>query len=174
MNTRISSSWYLVTAVAILVAVLLAGCTGTNYAPAPVTTPATPVTTSAPATPAATTVVTTTTMAQTTVATMPPATTTTAPPTTPIPSTVDVSLQNFAFVPPSVTISKGTTITWTNLDSAPHTIISDATTLFQTGAMFRSNQLLQGQKYSFTFNTEGTFAYHCSIHPFMTGTITVT
>ena len=175
MSTQISRTWYPVIGAAILVAVLLAGCTGTNYGPAPVTTQATPAVTSPPATPAATTVVTTTTRAQTTTVTTPPTTMTTAAPTTPSPPTaVSVTLQNFEFIPASVTVPKGTTVTWTNQDSAPHTIVSDATPLFSLGAIFTSASLGQGQKFSFTFNNEGTFEYHCGIHPFMKGTITVT
>lgn len=173
MSTRITKTWYpAIGAVAILFAVLLAGCTGTNYSPAPVTTQATPEATSPPATPAATTLV--TTVPTTSLSTTVPALTTTAAPTTPLPSTVDVGIQNFVFVPASVTVPAGTTVTWTNQDSPPHQIVSDATSLFSTGAMFMSTQLTQGQKFSFTFNNAGTFAYHCGIHPFMTGTITVT
>jgi plastocyanin len=174
MNTRIPKIWYLIVGTAIVFAVLLAGCTGTNYGPAPVTTQATPAATSPPATPVATTLVTTvpaTPAATTARSTTVPAT---AASTTPLPSTSDVGIQNFAFVPASVTVPAGTTVTWTNQDSAPHQIISDATSLFSTGAIFMSGQLTQGQKFSFTFNTAGTYAYHCGIHPFMKGTITVT
>jgi plastocyanin len=111
----------------------------------------------------------------TTTATTAPVTTTTAAPTTPItPGTVDVTIQNFAFVPASITVPAGTTVTWTNEDSAPHQILSDATPMFMTGALFMSSQLQQGQKFSFTFNNPGTYAYHCAIHAFMKGTIIVT
>jgi len=177
MRTRIPRTWYPVIGVAaILLVLLLAGCTGTNYGPAPVTTQATP-TTSPPATPAATTIVTTVSVTPTTPATTLPSTTepamtTTAAPTPPV--TVDVTIQDFAFSPPSVTVPVGTTVTWTNQDSAPHQIVSDATPLFSLGALFTSNQLLQGQTFSFTFNNAGTYAYHCGIHLFMKGTVTVT
>ena len=174
MSTQIFRTWYPVIGAAILFAVLLAGCTGTNYGPAPVTTQATPVATSPPATPAGTTVVTTTTRAQTPAATTLAMATTAAPTTPSPPPAVAVSIQNFAFVPASVTVPIGTTVTWTNQDSAPHQVVSDATPLFSVGALFTSNQFAQGQKYSFTFNNAGTFEYHCGIHPFMKGTITVT
>jgi len=174
MSTRIPRTWYMVIGAAILVAVLLAGC-ATPSGQVPVTTQATPAATSPPASPAATPVVTTAPTAQTTVATTLPVTTTTAAPTTPSPPpAVAVTLQNFEFIPASVTVPKGTTVTWTNQDSAPHTIISDATPLFSTGAIFMSPSLGQGQKFSFTFNNEGTYLYHCGIHPFMKGTVTVT
>jgi plastocyanin len=177
MSTRIPRTWYpVIGAAAILFAVLLAGCTGTNYGPAPVTTQATPETTSSPATPVETTLVMTTTVVQTPAATTPLATT--APATTPTiptpPPAVAVTIQDFAFDPPLVTVPVGTTVTWTNQDSAPHQIVSDATPLFSLGALFTSNQLLQGQKFSFTFNNAGTYAYHCGIHLFMKGTVTVT
>ncbi|MDD1663101.1 MAG: cupredoxin family copper-binding protein [Methanomicrobiales archaeon] len=173
MSTRIPRTWYLVSGAAILVAVLLAGCTGTNYGPAPVTTQVTP-------TPAATTVVTTTTMAQTTAATTPPATTppvmtTTEAPTTPSPPpAVAVTIQSFAFSPASVTVPKGTTVTWTNMDAVSHTIVNDGTSKFVIGQEFTSNPIGKGQTFSFTFNEAGTYPYHCSIHPSMKGTITVT
>jgi plastocyanin len=106
---------------------------------------------------------------------MPPSATTTAVPTTPLPpAPVGVAIQNFAFVPESVTVQAGTTVIWTNQDSAPHTIVSDATPLFSLGAIFTSSQLAQGQQFSFTFNSPGTYLFHCSIHPFMKGTVTVT
>jgi plastocyanin len=164
--------------IAILIAVLTAGCTSPS-GPTPTTTQVTTVLTTAPATPAATTRVPTTTMplttAATTATTMPPVTTTTAAPVTPgMPTTADVAIQNFAFNPASLTIAAGTTVTWTNLDSPTHTIVSDATSNYQVGALFMSGQLTQGQKFSFTFSTPGTYLYHCGIHTFMKGTITVT
>lgn len=180
MNTRISRTWYAIIGAALMFAVILAGCTGTNSGPAPVTTQATPATTSPPATPAATTVVTNPTTAQTTTVTTSPATTTLATTTTVVPTTsppppaVAVTIQNFAFSPPSVTVPKGTTVTWTNQDSAPHAIVNDATSTIALGKLFMSNSLGMGQTFSFTFNDAGTYAYHCGIHTFMKGTITVT
>jgi len=175
MSTRISRTWYAIIGAAVLVAVLMAGCTGSPSGPVPVTTQATPATTSPPATPAATTVVTTTTMAQTPAATTPAVTTTTVAPTTPSPPPgVAVTIQNFAFSPPSVTVPKGTTVTWTNQDGAPHTIVNDATSTIALGKLFSSNSLGMGQTFSFTFNDAGTYAYHCGIHTSMHGTVTVT
>ncbi len=85
-----------------------------------------------------------------------------------------VIIQNFAFVPPTLQVSAGTTVTWTNRDSVDHQIINDATGQAAQGALFMSNPLPQGATYSFTFATAGTYAYHCNIHPSMKGTITVT
>jgi plastocyanin len=174
MSTRNSGTRYMVIgAVTILFAVLLAGCTGTNYGPAPVTTPATPAATAPPATPAQTIVVTTTTMAPATPVTSPPATTA-APTTSSPPPGVAVTIQNFAFTPASVTVPKGTTVTWTNKDPAPHTVVNDAASTLGLGKLFSSPTLGEGQQFSFTFNDAGIFSYHCGIHTFMKGTITVT
>jgi len=73
---------------------------------------------------------------------------------------------NSNFSPRNITIPEGSVVTWTNNDGAPHTA---------TGAGgINSGNLNGGQSYSKTFNTPGTFAYHCSYHSFMTGTIKVT
>ncbi len=77
-----------------------------------------------------------------------------------------VTIKNFAFDPATLTISKGTTVTWTNEDSVPHQIVSDSNA-------FSSSPLGKGQTYSFTFSEIGTFSYHCAIHPSMKGTIAV-
>jgi plastocyanin len=60
----------------------------------------------------------------------------------------------------------GTTVTWTNLDSTVHTVTSG------TGA-FDSGALGQNATFSYTFNSRGTFNYHCTLHPFMTGKVIV-
>ena len=81
-------------------------------------------------------------------------------------ATHTVTVANFAFSPPTVTITAGDTVTWTNEDSAVHTATST------TGA-FDSGDLAQGESYSFTFTTPGTYAYLCTPHPDMTGEIVV-
>jgi plastocyanin len=75
-----------------------------------------------------------------------------------------VNIQNFAFSPATLTVKKGTAVTWTNNDSAPHQIKS---------ATFNSSQFSKGQTFSFTFNDAGTFDYSCAIHPSMLGKIIV-
>ena len=75
-----------------------------------------------------------------------------------------VDIQNFAFNPATLTVKKGSTVTWTNSDSATHTIKS---------ATFNSSDLATGQSFSFTFADAGTFDYSCGIHPSMTGKIIV-
>ena len=57
-------------------------------------------------------------------------------------------------------------MTWTNDDSIPHTVTAD-------DSSFDSSGLVQGKTFSFTFDKAGTFAYHCSIHTTMTGTVVV-
>ena len=80
--------------------------------------------------------------------------------------TVQVNIQNFAFVPANVTICQGATVRWTNLDTVQHTSTSD------TG-VWDSGLLSQNQSFSFTFNTIGVYPYHCTPHPNMRGIITV-
>ncbi|HVX23900.1 MAG TPA: plastocyanin/azurin family copper-binding protein [Candidatus Saccharimonadales bacterium] len=84
-------------------------------------------------------------------------------------ATNKVSISNEAFSQANITVKKGTTVTWTNNDAVAHTVTE---TDSQDGP--NSQDLNQGQTYSFTFNKVGTFQYDCSIHPFMTGTVTVT
>ena len=84
-------------------------------------------------------------------------------------ATNTVAIQNFAFSPDSITVKKGTTVTWTNKDSTQHDVTENDG---KDGP--KSKLLAQGESYSFTFNTAGSFAYICSIHPNMTGTVTVT
>jgi len=77
-----------------------------------------------------------------------------------------VQIDQYAFLPQRITVKPGTTVTWTNDDDAPHTIASSA-------KVFKSRPLDTGDKFSFTFTTPGTYAYFCSVHPQMTGTIVV-
>jgi plastocyanin len=84
-------------------------------------------------------------------------------------ATSSVSIENFAFMPPDITVKKGATVTWTNNDSTTHTVTASSG---EKGPA--SSNLSPGDKYSFTFDTAGTFHYHCSIHPYMLGTVTVT
>lgn len=78
-----------------------------------------------------------------------------------------ISIKDFAFSPASKTISKNTKVIWTNNDNASHTIMS-----YDTNGP-KSQLLDKNAKYGFVFTKVGTFAYYCSVHPTMTGTITV-
>jgi plastocyanin len=119
----------------------------------------------------ATNAVPTATTAPTVAPTVAPTSTTSAPTNTPSGSQAAVSVLGgyggFSFSPSVLTIKVGTTVTWTNNTSAPHTVTSD------TGA-FNGSLGRSGATFSFTFTRAGTFSYHCSIHPYMKATITVT
>ncbi len=78
-----------------------------------------------------------------------------------------VSIDNFTFTPPTVTVKAGTTVIWTNRDDIPHGIASS------NNAFARSNALDADDSYSFTFTTPGTYQYFCYVHPHMVGTIVV-
>jgi plastocyanin len=78
---------------------------------------------------------------------------------------MSVSIKNFAFNPATLTVKTGTTVVWTNDDSAPHQIKSDN---------FNSLALSSGQSFSFLFSTVGQYDYSCAIHPSMKGKIIVT
>jgi plastocyanin len=84
-------------------------------------------------------------------------------------ATDKVTVQNFAFSPANITITKGTTVTWTNNDSVAHTIVE---TDGKSGP--NSSSVNPGSSFTFTYSQAGTYQYHCSIHPQMTGTVTVT
>jgi plastocyanin len=77
-----------------------------------------------------------------------------------------VEISGFAFVPSTLTVSVGTTVTWTNKDSVSHTVTSDDN-------LFDSGTLPTGATFDHTFDQKGTFEYHCSFHPYMTGKIIV-
>jgi plastocyanin len=81
--------------------------------------------------------------------------------------TVMLTIKNFVFSPNVLTVKVGQTIDVVNLDSAPHTVTAD-------DGSFDSGTLEQGQHYTFTIKTAGTFTYICDIHQYMTGTIKVT
>jgi len=83
-------------------------------------------------------------------------------------ATQSVMIMNFAFAPQNLTINVGDTITWSNHDSAHHTVTSDP-----GSAELNSGDLAQDQSYTHTFTTAGTFPYHCDYHPKMLASITV-
>jgi len=81
----------------------------------------------------------------------------------------EVTLAGFAFKPRTLTIKKGTTVTWTNQDLVTHTVTADA----DSALNFSSPSLSRGDTYQLTFNSLGTFNYHCSPHPQMKAQIIV-
>jgi plastocyanin len=81
-------------------------------------------------------------------------------------STMEVKIDNFSFGPATLTVPAGTTVTWTNRDDIPHTVVS-------TDGVFKSKVLDTDDKFSYTFSKTGTYPYFCSIHPKMTGKIVI-
>jgi plastocyanin len=82
------------------------------------------------------------------------------------PQTLEVKIDNFSFGPVELTVPVGTTVTWTNRDDIPHTVVS-------TEGVFKSKVLDTDEKFSFTFSKPGSYPYFCSIHPKMTGKVVV-
>jgi plastocyanin len=82
------------------------------------------------------------------------------------PAATIVVAHDFMFAPTALTVSAGSTVTWTNKDDEPHTVVSDT-------AVFRSGALDTDESFSFRFEKPGTYHYACSIHPRMVGTIVV-
>jgi plastocyanin len=81
-------------------------------------------------------------------------------------TTAEVKIDNFSFGPTALTVPVGTTVTWTNRDDIPHTVVS-------TEGVFKSKALDTDDKFSFVFTKAGTYSYFCSIHPKMTGQVVV-
>jgi plastocyanin len=77
-----------------------------------------------------------------------------------------VSIEDFYFEPSEAAVQAGDTITWTNEGNHPHTVTAD-------DGSFDSGTLQPGESYSHTFQNAGMVPYHCSIHPFMTGSVSV-
>ena len=82
-------------------------------------------------------------------------------------STVEINIDNFSFGPETLTIPAGTTVTWTNRDDVPHTVVDSE------GKQIKSPVLDTDQKFSYTFAKPGTYIYYCSVHPKMTGKVIV-
>ena len=77
-----------------------------------------------------------------------------------------VTIDNFAFAPPALTIAAGTTVTWKNDDGEVHKVQDDH-------KRFSSAALDTDDSFSHTFATPGVYHYFCSIHPYMVGKIVV-
>jgi len=179
MSTEISRFGYGMLGAAILLTVLIAGCTS-----APPGAPQTPIATTTtippqipPVTP---TIVTTTSPLP---ATSPPAVTPmatiTTPMATPTPTTTSppvmaIAIKNYSLNPMIITIPVGTAVTWTNFDVTPHQVSSSATSKAGPGKIFLSQVLQKNDTYSFTFNTTGTYLYFLVDNPNTIGNITVT
>jgi len=78
---------------------------------------------------------------------------------------INVTIDNFTFTPPELNVKVGDTVTWTNHDDIPHTVVS--------AGKFRSKTMDTDNSFSFTFTSAGDYKYFCSLHPHMTGMIKV-
>ena len=78
---------------------------------------------------------------------------------------IAVTIDNFTFSPPELKVKVGDTVTWTNHDDIPHTVVS--------AGKFRSKTMDTDNSFSFTFTSAGDYKYFCSLHPHMTGMIKV-
>lgn len=83
-------------------------------------------------------------------------------------ATDTIKIENFAFSPTVATVKVGTTVTWTNDDTDPHTVTS------MDNGPIKSPTMQQGDTFKYTFTTPGRFEYLCTIHPFMTAAVVVT
>lgn len=142
----------------VLLALAVAGCTGQNGATQePPATTTTATTTSGSAT--------TTTSTPPTVSSTPP-----TPPTAPSHSASvrqqNVTIADFAFSPVDITVVPGSTVTWTNDDETRHSIVVDGTNK-------TAGPIAQGDQAALTFPENGTYAYHCGLHPAMKGVVRV-
>jgi amicyanin len=79
---------------------------------------------------------------------------------------VTVSMDHSTFIPNEITIAPGTTVTWVNVETMPHTVVD-------LNKAFRSKTLVKDGTFSFTFTTAGDYDYQCSIHPNMKGKVIV-
>ena len=78
-----------------------------------------------------------------------------------------VTIGNFAFVPPTLRVKAGTTVTWTNGDDIPHSIVCPPLSV-------HSHPMDTNETFSYTFAKAGTYNYFCGLHPFMHGQVVVT
>lgn len=84
-------------------------------------------------------------------------------------TTHTVMIKGYAFSPASLTIKAGDTVTWTNMDTAPHTV-----TVTSGPEKVNSGNLSKGESFTYTFTKPGTYSYYCAVHPDMKATLVVT
>ena len=78
----------------------------------------------------------------------------------------EIVIENFKFVPATLTVAPGTAVTWNNHDEEPHNVVSPE-------RAFRSKAIDGGEKFTFVFDKPGTYKYICAVHPHMQGTVIV-
>jgi plastocyanin len=79
----------------------------------------------------------------------------------------EVTIENYLYEPATITVPKGTTVTFANRDSTPHTATSKQSGVFESGSIDT------GKSAKITLGESGSFAYYCLFHPFMKGTVVV-
>ena len=84
----------------------------------------------------------------------------------PVQDARSVGIGDNFFDPPDATVEPGSTITWTNNGARPHTVTAD-------DGSFDSGRLNPGDSYTVAFDGQGTVTYHCTIHPEMSGSVSV-
>jgi len=82
------------------------------------------------------------------------------------PSTIEVTIEGFAFKPAEITVPVGSVVTWRNRDGVTHTVTA-------RDKSFDSGSLSDGETFSYTFKEKGTFEYYCMSHPYMNGKVIV-
>src|SRR6516225_3176998 len=87
-----------------------------------------------------------------------------AMPAAPAAGTTAVRIDNFNFTPPTLVVTPGTTVTWTNADDSPHTVR-------EKDGKFKSAALDTDDTFSQTFTAPGEYEYFCTIHPYMSGKV---
>lgn len=168
-------------AVSLTTVVALAACSSGGGAPATTPTPTAARASSTPTAAASATSTATATASATTTATAaataarpaatstpaaaaPAATQAPAPAQPAGPATASTDIVGFAFGSP--TVGRGGSVTWVNKDNVQHDVVGPDGT-------FHSPTLDEGKSFTARFDSAGTFSYYCSIHPFMTGVVTV-
>ena len=81
-------------------------------------------------------------------------------------SAPEVAIEKFTFMPGELEVAAGTTVTWTNKDDNVHTVKDEGGAEFQ-----ESEELEQGDTFTYTYANPGTYPYICGIHPYMKGTV---
>lgn len=82
------------------------------------------------------------------------------------PGAIAVEIRDFKFQPASITVARGTRVTWLNDDEESHAVAS-------MEGVFRSPALNKGERFSYAFTTPGTYHYFCAIHPYMRADVVV-
>jgi amicyanin len=90
---------------------------------------------------------------------------------TPVIGVTRVTMYNSAYQPANIQVRVGTTVTWTNQDTVPHTVTFRNG--MHGGSMMSSSMMTHGQSFSLTFRMPGIYHYYCTVHPSMVATVTV-